>query len=102
MELSAGAALFHHSTIPSFLSSLVPRHSFLSLDPRHSSLNPCLLWKQQLDLEAQLPVGTELRLSHVAKHLQLRVDRQLRNRMLLLGMTRELTAEAQRTPRKGN
>ena len=45
------------------------RHSTLS------SLNPRLLRKKQLDLEAQLPFGTKLRTMHVAKRLELRVDR---------------------------
>ena len=68
----------------SSLDNLTPETSnYSSLDPRHSSLDPRLLRKQQLHLKTQLPVGAELRFSHVAKRLQLGVDRELRNRMAL-------------------
>src|SRR4030095_5172327 len=66
---------------PLYVSAL--RVRCFSLVTRPSSLNPRLLRKQQLNLEAQLPVGTKLRTMHIAKRLQLRVDRRLRNSMAL-------------------
>jgi len=49
--------------------------------PRHASRLRRSLRKQELNLKAQLPLGTELRSRHVAVGRQLSVDRQLRDRM---------------------
>src|SRR5262245_863740 len=48
-----------------------------------SILDPRLFRKQQLNLKAQLPIRTELRLGYVAEYLKLCVEWQLRNRMTL-------------------
>ena len=34
-----------------------------------------LLWKQKLKLKPKLPIGLKFRLGHIAKSLELRVDR---------------------------
>src|SRR4030095_8600820 len=66
---------------PSMVSA--PRVPCFSLVTRPSSLNSRLLRKQQLDLEAELPIRSEFGLCHVAKRLELRVDREFRDRMTL-------------------